>query len=29
MTADRHGCRTIYEEISLSMTIEKEGMSAA
>lgn len=28
MTADRHGCITTYEEISLSMMIIREGMSA-
>ena len=29
MTADRHGCITRNEEISLSMMIKREGMSAA
>lgn len=28
MTADRHGCITTYEEISLSMMIKREGVSA-
>lgn len=29
MTADRHGYIITYEEISLSMMIKREGMSAA